>query len=133
MNETADAAAFSALADARYVALATQKRDGQEVVTPVWIVGSGTDLYCYSAADAGKIKRIRREPRVRLAACDFRGGRRGAWTAASARLVANGAESEAVFALLRQKYGWQMRTADLLARLGGRHHQRAVIAFSGPA
>src|SRR5262245_32779271 len=57
----------------RYVNLATYRRNGAEVRTPVWIAGEGDRYYVFSAGEAGKVKRIRVTPRVRLAACDMRG------------------------------------------------------------
>ena len=42
-------------------------------------------------ADAGKIKRIRNNPRVNIAPCDMRGGLKGSWVAARVEILA-GAE-----------------------------------------
>lgn len=71
------------LATARYVSLTTFRRTGEPVATPVWIapadrpVGSGDPrsqaLVTISMADAGKVKRLRRDSRVELQVCDVRG------------------------------------------------------------
>ncbi len=66
----------------KYVSLATYRRNGVEVKTPVWIAEKGGLYYVFSAGDAGKVKRIRATPRVRLAACDVRGNLRSDWTEA---------------------------------------------------
>jgi PPOX class probable F420-dependent enzyme len=50
----------------KYVSLATYRRNGVEVKTPVWIARVGERYYVFSAGDAGKVKRIRATPRVRL-------------------------------------------------------------------
>ena len=38
--------------DARYVSLSTQRRDGREVRTPVWIAGVGSTQYVFTEARA---------------------------------------------------------------------------------
>lgn len=117
------------LDDARYVSLATFRRDGREVRTPVWFARLDDGYVCYSAADAGKVKRIRNNPRVRLAPCDMRGKLRGTWRDATATLLDDPATCARAFGALRARYGWQMRLVDVLARLSGRDTRRAVIAL----
>ena len=114
-------------ADEAYVSLATYRRDGREVRTPVWIAQLGTHYYCFSAGQAGKVKRIRANGRARLAACDLRGRIRGDGIDARARLIEDAQLKEEVYAALRRKYGWQMRLGDFFARLSGRYQRRAVI------
>jgi len=61
----------------RYMSLATFRRNGTEVATPVWFAAVDGRLYVVSAGEAGKVKRIRNASRVRVAPCDVRGGLRG--------------------------------------------------------
>ena len=95
----------------RYVSLTTYRKDGTPVATPVWQVSEGGDMYVVSDADAGKVKRIRRDGRVVVAVCDFRGRiAPGAPSAeATARLLDDGGTRTAR-TLLARKY--------LLSRLG---------------
>ncbi|MFP6629399.1 MAG: pyridoxamine 5'-phosphate oxidase family protein, partial [Myxococcota bacterium] len=58
------ATATETLGDAPYVSLATFRRDGREVRTPVWVARDGEHLYIFSEAKAGKVKRIRATKRV---------------------------------------------------------------------
>src|SRR5262245_19322215 len=111
----------------RYLNLATFRRDGREVKTPVWFAAAGGKLYVFSARDAGKVKRLRRSPRARLAPSDARGRVRGDWREATARVATDVASIDRGWAALRAKYGWQMRVADLLSRLTGRLERRAWI------
>lgn len=67
------AAAFADLARARAILSTTFRRDGTPVATPVWLVHRGGKIYATSAAGAGKVKRLRANPRVRLAPCTQRG------------------------------------------------------------
>ncbi len=118
---------FAELAQARYLSLATYRRDGREVRTPVWFAAHGPRLYCFSAGDAGKVKRIRANGRARVALCDLRGRLLGPWLDAQARIVADADRSAEAYRLLRRKYGWQMWLTDLFSRLTGRYRRRAVL------
>lgn len=118
----------------RYLCLATFRRDGSEVRTPVWFAAAGGKFYVFTAGESGKVKRLRRSPRARVAPCDARGQTRGEWQDASARIVTEPAAIEGARAALRAKYGWQMRLLDLFSWLSGRIRRRAwiVIELHGP-
>jgi PPOX class probable F420-dependent enzyme len=117
-------------AHARYVSLATRRRDGREVRTPVWIAADDSGvLYLFSAGEAGKVKRIRNDGSVRLAPCTYRGEVTGAWQSGRARIVDDPATVARAYAALRAKYGWQMCVGDVFSRLTGRFHRRAIIAI----
>jgi len=51
----------------RYVSLATFRRNGAEVATPVWFAALGARLYVVTSGDSGKVKRLRNTPRARVA------------------------------------------------------------------
>ncbi len=115
-------------ADETYVSLATFRRDGREVRTPVWIAAAGDRYYVFSEGRAGKVKRIRATRRVRLAPCDFRGRIRcDAWLEGEARLVEEPETLRRAYAALHRKYGWQMKLGDWLSRLSGRYARRAML------
>ncbi len=123
----------------RYINLATFRRDGREVRTPVWVAADRDRLYVFSEGAAGKVKRIRANGRARVTGCDMRGGvPAGAeWIDGRARIV--DADELAVwsraYAALRAKYGWQMKLADLLSQITGRYKNRAMLEIdltSGP-
>jgi PPOX class probable F420-dependent enzyme len=111
----------------RYVNLATFRRDGREVRTPVWIAPAGGKLYVYTNVTSGKVKRIRNGERVRLAPCDMRGGLRGDWTDARARMLDGAHAIDEGLRAVERKYGWQMTLALLASRLTGRYAQRGCI------
>src|ERR1700678_2118206 len=93
----------------KYVSLATYRRSGIEVKTPVWVAEVARRYYVFSAGDAGKVKRVRATPRVRIAACDVRGNIQSAWMEAHARIVSDSALIAQVRKALRSKYGLLMR------------------------
>ena len=111
----------------RYVALATFRRSGAEVRTPVWFAAMDGKLYVFTAGDAGKVKRLRHSSRARIAPSDARGNVRGEWWDAEARVVAEPRVIERAHAAMRAKYGWQAQVGDLLSRLTGRLPRRAWI------
>jgi PPOX class probable F420-dependent enzyme len=111
----------------KYVSLATYRRNGVEVKTPVWIAPAAGRYYVFSAGDAGKVKRICATPRVRLAACDVRGNVRSDWLEGRARIVADPALIVEARKALRVKYGLLMRLTDVMATITGRIRRRAYI------
>lgn len=112
---------------ARYLSLATYRASGAEVATPVWCAREGDDYFIFSAGDAGKIKRLRRSSRARVAACTVRGRVTGEWHEASAVIVSDRERVERALRALRRKYGLTMWIADLSARATGRFRRRAYI------
>ena len=113
----------------RYLTLESFKRDGTPVQTPVWFAEDHGVLYVYTLANAGKVKRIRRHPRICLAPCTMRGTVTGPWVEADATIV-DAATAVHGHVLLRHKYGWMTRLGDLGSRLMQR--ERVVIAMRFP-
>ena len=111
----------------RYVCLATVRRNGVEVKTPVWFATVGEKRYVFTAGEAGKVKRLRHSPRARVAPSDARGKVRGEWREGSARILTDPRAIDRAHAVLRSKYGWQIWLADALSRLTGRIRRRAWI------
>ena len=122
----ADAHIIDILA-ARYVSLVTFRRDGREVATPVWFAEHAGRLYAYSRRDAGKVKRIRANGRMRLAPCTMKGEIVGEWVQGRAKVVDDPAVERAAYAALARKYGLVYRVTTLMARLTGRIARRAVL------
>src|SRR5438270_1054837 len=111
----------------RYISLETYRRTGQPVRTPVWFAEDNGRLLFYSEANAGKVKRIRNNPQVRVAPSDGRGrvSDDAVWLQGRASLL-QAADAERAQALLVKKYGWQRRLLDLFWVLGGRKPRAAM-------
>ncbi|WP_189044537.1 PPOX class F420-dependent oxidoreductase [Micromonospora sonchi] len=103
------------LAAEKYLLLTTFRKDGRAVPTPVWAVRDGDALAVWSAADAGKVKRIRRSGEVTVAPCDVRGRPHGEAVPARASLYDPGATIR-IRGLIKQKY----RVLGRLTLLGSR-------------
>jgi len=117
-------------ASEQYVSLATYRRNGVEVKTPVWIATAGSRSYAFSAGDAGKVKRIRATSKIRMAACDIRGNVKSEWIQGEARVVSDPETIALALRALRSKYGLQMRFTDFFAKLSGRFSKRAYIEIT---
>lgn len=87
----------------KYLSIGSYRRDGTEVATPVWFVQEGGSLLVETDAQSGKVKRIRRNPAVRVAPCTARGRLRAQPVTARAELLP-AAETGRVEALLAGKY-----------------------------
>ena len=118
---------FSDLDREAYISLATYRRDGRAVQTPVWFARRGERLYVFTENDAGKVKRLRNGPRARVAACNAIGRLRGDWIEARGRVVADAKTERDAYAALHAKYGWQMTMVDFWSRLAGRYDKRAIV------
>ena len=119
--------ARDALLAARYLNLTTFRRDGRRVETPVWFAEHARKLYVFSEARAGKMKRLRNDAAVEVAACGATGTLRGEWLEGNAREVSAPSTLESAYAALHRKYGLQMAIGDFFSRLTGRIHGRAMI------
>jgi PPOX class probable F420-dependent enzyme len=117
---------FAPFAGQKYLNLESCKKDGTPVQTPVWFAEDRGVLYVYTLANAGKVKRIRRNPRIRIAPCTMRGKVIGPWVEAEASIV-DATTAAHGHALLRQKYGWLKGIGDVCSRL--LHRERVVIAM----
>ena len=120
--------AIDALGKARYVNLETFRKNGKGVRTPVWSARDGNDVVIFTEGDSYKVKRLRRNPEVRIAECGVRGGLKGPWHDGTGRVVANEAEKQSALRALRKKYGWQMTLVDWGARLKGSKENWVVVA-----
>ena len=121
-------AEWQQLAQSRYLNLESYRRDGTPVRTPLWFAAAadGT-LFVYSRADAFKVKRLRRDPRCRIAACDMRGKVAGPWLTASAAIVTGIGAAQGMALLDRRYWPWK-QLLGIAAML--RPAPRAVIALS---
>jgi PPOX class probable F420-dependent enzyme len=77
----------TAIRGQKYISLATFRKSGAQVATPVWFGENGDKLYVMTRSDMGKTKRVRNNPQVTVAPCSIRGKLTGAEVLAQARLL----------------------------------------------
>jgi hypothetical protein len=102
----------------KYVSLQTYKKNGQGVPTPVWFCIDGNVMYISAPDHTGKIKRVRNNPQVQIAACDARGKLTGPWVAGRARF-ANATETQTAERLLNRRYHVQRMLIHLVGKIRG--------------
>lgn len=92
------------LSAGKYLLVTTFRKDGTGVPTPVWVVRDGDQLAVWTPTGSYKVRRIRANPRVRLAPCTFQGHRTGDEVTGIARILdADGAKR--IRRLIGRRYG----------------------------
>lgn len=119
-----------AFLDAQYLNLATFRKSGDAVRTPVWFSHNNAYLYIFSAGEAGKVKRLRNSSRAEIAPCTYSGKVTGEWVPATATLITDPQEIKLALQCFDKKYGWQMRAFNFFSSLGGRINKRAYIRIA---
>ena len=103
------------LAGHRYLNLATFRKNGNSVETPIWFAERGGRYFAFSESKAGKVKRLRNSSRSRVAACDMKGRVRGEWLDAETIIAHDPEVQKDAYAALRKKYGFQMSITDFFS------------------
>jgi uncharacterized protein len=113
---------FEAFRRHRYLSLTTFRKTGKAVSTPVWFAGDDEEIFVWTNAGSGKVKRLRNSGKVKLAPCTFNGRVLGPEQGGRAAILEDSpAEEEAAERRLRAKYGWQWRLGRFLSGTFGRH------------
>ena len=125
--------------EGKYLSLTSFKRDGTAVATPVWFVADDGRLLVETDADSHKVKRIRRDPHVRIALCNARGQLRGEEFDAEATILPD-SERARVEQMLAEKYRIDRLVVYPLYRLvtrlrgrGSRTHEPPVTLAIAPS
>jgi len=114
----------------KYINLESFKRDGGGVKTPVWVAPLDGKLVAFTLGESYKVKRIGRNPKVRVAPCDVRGNVRGGWVDGTCVIVDDAAHEARAYAALRAKYGLSMAVGDFFSKLSGRMKRRKVLEIT---
>ena len=96
---------FTHLRGRHYIDLVTFRKTGAGVHTPVWFAEADGRLYIFTRPDAGKMKRIRNNPRVEVAPSTIRGRPIGPYVPAMAHVAA---DQNTAHEAIRRKY-WLAR------------------------
>jgi len=111
------------LSKARFISLETYKRGGEAVRTPVWFVEESGLIYFHSPAKSWKVKRLQRNPAVRLAPCARFGRIEGDWLKGKATRIDGDADTKRIVKLVNSKQG-------LVDRIIGFFEKKNRAAFS---
>ena len=128
--------AWERLAKASFVSLGTIRKTGEIVRTPVWIAPHGAALVVTTEDNTGKVRRLKRTPRVVLRVCDRMGNlsQDAPDVDGIAVLVRDETQTAEAMRSLRKKYGLQFAavlTAErLIRRLQRRPPGRTIISIA---
>jgi uncharacterized protein len=114
----------------KYCLVLTYRKNGTAVATPVWFGIGGDRVYFRTEAGSGKVKRIRRDPVVRLAPCTSRGRPTGPALTGLARVL-DGDEEQTAERAIQAHYGLIRRLYEGV--LGSRSASVYVEVSSPPA
>jgi uncharacterized protein len=106
----------------QYLNIETYRKTGVGVKTPVWFVRNGDKLFVRTIADSGKVKRIRNNSNVNIAACKSDGALLSEWVPANARIVSDPEIHQQVDRLLDQKYGLMKKMFALASAIQGKKY-----------
>jgi len=102
---------FEALRGRHYGIVVTFKRSGEPVPTPVLCALEDGKVFFRTEDGIAKLKRIHRDPHVRVGPCNWRAKPLGPLAEGTARIL-SGEEAEAAQVILRQSYTRPMRVFE---------------------
>jgi PPOX class probable F420-dependent enzyme len=123
--------ALSRLEGEKVISLETYRRNGEPVRTPVWFLAENGILYVHTDDSTGKVKRIRRNPKVRVAPSHFRGKPKAEYVDARAEMETSPETVEKYRSQIYKKYGLQGTITKFLQRFS-RSKAKDVILVIHP-
>ena len=115
------------LADEKYVALTTYRKNGESSSTPVWVADLGDGTLGFTTPSSSlKVKRIGNDPRVLLQPSDSRGNPVEGSGVHTGTASVNTTDFARVRSAIKAKYGWQVTMIQIIgkvAKLFGRDRQ----------
>jgi len=106
------------------ISLETFRKNNQPVRTTVWFVIKNDLIYVVTRDQTGKVKRLRNNQQIKIAACNFKGKIKGDWISGTAKILTDGETREAV-KWRERKYGFIAKIAKFLSKGKGE-----LLAFS---
>jgi uncharacterized protein len=109
----------------KYISVETYRKSGEGVRTPVWFIESKGEFLFNTEETSAKVKRIRRNPVVKIAPCDMRGDLKGEFISGTARFLS---PEEAILAkkTYAKKYGLMGKLFELMGN--SRKSERIFLA-----
>lgn len=116
------------LADEKFVSLTTYKKNGDAVASPMWIGRDGDTLVVWTPAETWKVRRVRRDPRVRLIPCGRTGKVDTTQPALTgqAEVIDDHREVSRIESIIRRKYGLVYRVMTVVETIAARGRKPRV-------
>lgn len=88
------------------ISVETYRKNGTPVRTPVWFIKEENRLVVHTGGNSGKVKRIKRNRKVRVAPSKFRGEPKADYVDAQAEIVTDPDVVRKYYSLIYKKYGF---------------------------
>ena len=127
---------FATLADERFISLTTFRKSGEGVSTPVWVARDGDALVVTTPAGSGKVKRLRRDPRVEIRPSTRRGevSDDAPVATGTAQILTDDDRVTRFMQVFRGKYGLEYRVFMLVERvLKAGNRDRVILRVTAGA
>jgi uncharacterized protein len=109
---------ISILSEHQYINLETYRKNGKAVTTPVWFAIDDNKIFVVTGNKTGKVKRLKNNPKVRVAPSGIRGQPKGEWLTGNA-VLADSVQLQHALNLRIKKYGLKARLSRLFSRTKG--------------
>lgn len=113
----------------QYLNMETFRRNGQGVKTPVWFAQDGETLHIWTQVDSGKVKRIRRDSKVRITPSTASGEPLGEWADSNAVIFESEKELAKTVGLFKRKYGLTFQLFGFLGRMRKAQYATIQVKF----
>lgn len=114
----------------QFINLETYRKNGKAVKTPVWFVQDGNALRIWTQSDSGKVKRIRRDEKVRIVPSTASGEALGQWMDTQAKVLKEAQEVQHTVSLFKKKYGVMFYMFRLLGKLRGATYTTVYVELN---
>ena len=113
----------------RYINLESYKKNGEPKLTPVQSIEHDGLIYVRTDPTTWKVKRIRRNPHVRVVTCDRNGKPIGTWAEGDAHLL-EGEERDRILKVFKTEYGTiGYSMVGFVGRMRGEKQMTAIISI----
>jgi PPOX class probable F420-dependent enzyme len=109
---------YNKLEKENFINLTTYKRNSEEKSTPVWFTNLENKIFVFTDLDSWKVRRIKNNPAVLIAASKYDGSETGPRLKGSARILSI-EESPTVISTFKKKYGLQFWFFNMMGKMRG--------------
>ncbi len=124
MVDTETSKILTQLKEGKYISIKTFRKNGEGATTPVWFVEENNKFYICTGGATFKVKRIRNNPKVQIAASDGRGNLKGKYFEGKA-LILTKDEVNHIYRLFRKKFSG-FRMWNFLYNLGKKEEKKHI-------
>ncbi len=112
------------LKNGSHISIKTFRKNGEGATTPVWFLEDKDLFFICTGGATYKVKRIRNNPEVQIAASDASGNLKGEYFEGKAKILAKN-EVDPIYTLFRKKYSG-FRMWNFFANLGKKEEKKHI-------